>query len=320
MTLSVLIPAKDDWTSLNRLLIELGHQLGPRAETIHVLIVDDASRIPCHVAFNGGCYERFQSIQSLRLRRNLSHQRAIAIGLMHLYAKRDFEAVLILDADGEDTPDGAALLVDRYLKLEEKMVIFAERSRRTEAPLFRAFYWLYRQSHLVLTGQKVRVGNFSIVPRDTIGALSVMPELWNHFAAAVFRSGEPFIGVPVARGRRYAGESKMNFVSLVVHGLSAISVFAEVMGTRLLMVTFVVSVAAFAGIFLAVAVRFLTDAAIPGWTTYTVGILFVLFVQLLSLSVSFTLSILAFRSSLSFLPIRDFSHFILEIHEISSHG
>jgi len=35
----------------------------------------------------------------------------------------------------------------------------------------------------------------------------------------------PFTAIPIPRGHRIAGESKMNFVSLIVHGMSAISVF-----------------------------------------------------------------------------------------------
>jgi hypothetical protein len=42
-------------------------------------------------------------------------------------------------------------------------------------------------------------------------------------------------------GKRYAGRSKMNFVSLVTHGLGAISVYSDVVMVRLMLLTLTVS-------------------------------------------------------------------------------
>ena len=113
--------------------------------------------------------------------------------------------------------------------------------------MFRFFYHIYRVLHRALTGVSVRVGNFSILPATFLTTLVAMSELWNHYAAAVFRSKLPFTMIPVPRGTRIAGRSRMNFTALVSHGLSAISVFGDIVGVRLL-------VASLAGSFLA-AVR-----------------------------------------------------------------
>ena len=40
----------------------------------------------------------------LRLRRNVGHQRAIALGLTYLQVEAGCEAVIVMDADGEDRP------------------------------------------------------------------------------------------------------------------------------------------------------------------------------------------------------------------------
>ena len=99
---------------------------------------------------------------------------------------------------------------------------------------FAVFYHLYRHLHRALTGVRVRVGNFSILPFAYLSTLVAMSELWNHYAAAVFRSKLAFRMIPIPRGTRIAGSSKMNFVALVSHGLSAISVFGDIVGVRLL--------------------------------------------------------------------------------------
>ena len=59
-------------------------------------------------------------------------------------------------------------------------------------------------------------------------------ELWNHYAAAVLKTRLPYTSVPTIRGRRLQGDSRMGFVSLAVHGLSALSVFSDTLGVRLL--------------------------------------------------------------------------------------
>ena len=78
------------------------------------------------------------------------------------------------------------------------------------------------------------MGNFSVIPRERLASLVVVSELWNHYAAAAMRSRQPFCTIPTRRAERLDGESKMNFVGLVVHGLSAISVYSDIVGVRLL--------------------------------------------------------------------------------------
>ncbi len=173
---------------------------------LHVLLVDDGSAQGCNSA----------------------------IGPAHIDQTAACDAVLVMDADGEDTPDGALQLVRSFSDQGRTQAIFAERSRRVESILFRIFYRMYKGLHRVLTGISVRVGNFSILPRGHLSTIVTLPELWNHYAAVVFRSGLPLTLIPIPRGYRIAGKSRMNFVALVTHGLSAISVFGDIVGVRLL--------------------------------------------------------------------------------------
>jgi hypothetical protein len=168
----------------------------------------------------------------------------------------------------------------------------------------------------MLTGISVRVGNFSILPSAYLGTLVVMSELWNHYAAAVFRSGLRFTTTPIPRGYRIAGKSRMNFVSLIAHGMSAISVFGDVVGVRLLIIALAGSSLALLGIMGVVAVRIFTNQAIPGWATYTVGTLVIILIQFITIATSFTFTVLSNRASLAFLPLRDCQLFIAESQEI----
>jgi hypothetical protein len=71
----------------------------------------------------------------------------------------------------------------------------------------------------------------------------------------------------MTRGTRYAGRSKMNFISLFLHRLSAISVYLDVVAAR--MVTASLAALSFLLVIAIdlVGIRLLTDLAIPGWTT-----------------------------------------------------
>jgi hypothetical protein len=110
----------------------------------------------------------------------------------------------------------------------------------------------------------------------------------------------------------------MNFVSLVAHGLSAISVFADVAGVRLLIASMLGSLLAVLGILAVVAIRFFTDWAVPGWATYTAGMLIVILIQFVAIATSFTFTMLSNRAALSIVPLRDCEIFVLERVEVYS--
>ena len=313
------MPVRDDWTSAAELIRRLGKVVSPDDGTMEILLVDDGSVQRCDW---NDCQDEFSAVRAvrvLRLRRNLGHQRAIAIGLVYIQQTAKCDAVVVMDADGEDTPEGVAQLLRAYCDTHGATAVFAERSRLSESLVFKSFYRLYKILHLWLTGINVKVGNFSILPFAYLNTLVVMSELWNHYAAAVFRSKLPFTMISIPRGTRIAGNSRMNFVALVSHGLSAISVFGDIVGVRLLIGSLAGSLLAGVGMVLVAAIRLFTNRAIPGWATYATGTLAIIAIQLISIATSFTFFVLSNRANLGFVPLRDYSLFVEEVVEIYSH-
>jgi glycosyltransferase involved in cell wall biosynthesis len=231
------MPFYDDAAACEQLLSKLDACVRGMDRPTDVLIVNDGSTVSPSV--DAARLTSISSITELRLRRSLGHQRAIAVGLAYLESKGGTGPVAVMDSDGEDNPEDLAHLLDEFERAGEKEIVFAERVRRTEGPVFKTLYMFYRKLHHLLTGHRVRVGNFSVMPRSALRALVVVPEIWNHFAAAIFVSRLPYRSVPCPRGHRLAGKSKMNLVSLVMHGLSAISVFSDVVSVRILLTMFV---------------------------------------------------------------------------------
>lgn len=257
------------------------------------------------------------SVCLLRLRRNLGHQRAIAIGLAFIEAGLPCEAVVIMDGDGEDSPSDVPRLIERLDREGGSRIVFAERSKRTEGLLFTAFYYLYRALHWLLTGVDVRVGNFSVVARPMLRRLVAVSDLWNHYAASVFASRLPYATVPTVRGHRYHGRSRMNFVGLIVHGLSAISVYRDRVLVRLLIAGILLLLVSLAGLVATVLIRLMTYWAIPGWATYSCGLLALIMLQSCSTTLVLIFLMLGARESLGFLPSRDYSYFVVDFQVVA---
>jgi hypothetical protein len=316
--LSVLMPILDDWESAVVLVDRVHAGLAEAGYGADFLLVDDGSTVEppprVHLSHKGDT----PAIEVLRLRRNLGHQRAIGIGLCFLQEKRKPRAVVVMDGDGEDTPEGVLKLIKRLDEIQSRAVVFGARRRRTEGLWFRVFYWFFRQAHRLLTGRTVRVGNFSVVPAPILNKLVAVSELWNHYAASVFKARIPTDLIPIDRGHRIAGQSRMNFVSLLVHGLSAVSVFGDVLGLRLLVATCLLAGLAIVGIAAVLGVRIFTDFAIPGWATSAAGVLTIILLQAFLMLTVFVFITLQGRSSLGFLPVRDYSYFVDRVDRLET--
>jgi hypothetical protein len=315
----ILIPVFNDWPSVSELLPRLDRALsgGIGAD---VLIVDDGSTIDPGDELARGPFHALGRVKLVRLHRNLGHQRAIAVGLAYVKDRLDHDAVVVMDGDGEDDPADVPRLLDRLRAEGGRTIVFAERTRRTESWTFRAFYILYKVMHRILTGRGVKVGNFSAIPRRRLDSLVVVSELWIHYAAAAFQSRQPICTIPTRRGERLHGRSSMNFVSLVVHGLSAIAVSSEVVGVRLLVLAVCFGLLGLAGLVAAVIVRLATTWAIPGWATVTAGLSLLLLVQAIMLSFVLSLVILGTRQGSAHLPLRDYSAFVGDVRTLHAPG
>jgi glycosyltransferase involved in cell wall biosynthesis len=319
--LVVLIPVFNDWHAVALLLPALDHALdgcvvrGEMAR-VEILLVNDGSTQPLEPALLAQHFEHLHSVQILHLLRNLGHQRAIAVGLVHVHKHFPCAAVVVMDGDGEDRPRDVAYMIAEFSRSGGGAIIFAERAKRMEKVTFQLCYRLYCAVHWLLTGVRVRVGNFSIVPWPAVERLVVVSELWNHYAAAILRARLPYRTIPMDRGRRMTGESKMNFVALLVHGLSAISVFSDIVSARLLIMASAF-IALLAGAAAAVVgMRWTAHLAIPGWAGYTAAILFVLLTQALLGAFLLVFTIISARANMSFIPLRDAPHFVDRLERV----
>ena len=313
LNITIVIPVYDDWLSLERLASEIHAVLGRAPFDYQMVVVDDAS--PTEMPASRAERElpaNFRGTTLLRLRKNLGHQRAIAVGLVEVHSKQNTDLTVIMDGDGEDSPGDIERLVHASTASGCTSVVFASRSKRMEGRLFRWSYELYRLVHWLAVGPVPRVGNFSVVPAKFVSSLVVDPNLWNHYAAAVFASRLPHETVPTPRAKRYAGKSKLSFNSLVVHGISALACYSEKIGVRAILTSSILLGLIALAMTVVFGVRFFTPLAVPGWATMVAGFLVTFSLQVLMLGFAFSLLILARRQDVGFIPLRDVDIYVLE--------
>jgi len=313
------MPVYEDWPSAMQLCQDIDNVFAmEKAHQVSILLVDDGSTetaCPGELPFRPVALE---NVSLLSLRRNLGHQRAIAIALAHIHRNWQGDAVVVMDADGEDRPQNIPTLLSAMRKAPRPTAVFAERGKRLENTFFRLFYNVYRALHRILTGRDIRFGNFSVLPFSHLDTLVLFPEMWNHYAATFLKSRLPYVRVRCDRAKRITGASHMTYVSLAVHGLSALFANQEVVGTRLLVMMLTATFGLFLGIGAVVGVRLLTHLAIPGWATSTMGLLLILLSQSLIAASLMIFSIMTERNHLGFLAIRDYSYFVRQESKLFS--
>lgn len=299
--LRVIMPVFNDWDSAERLLADIDAEFAGDDLAIEAILVDDGSIQQPPASLPAGT--RVRRVTCLKLGTNVGHQRAIAIGLAEVARTVTNGHVAVMDSDGEDRP---AELRRLYALARENpaTTIVAQRAERSESFAFRLFYRIYVALFRFLTGKTINFGNFAVLPAGMVGRIVRDQNVWNHFAAALLRSRIPIRFVPTKRGKRYFGQSKMNFVSLVAHGLGAISVFIEAVFIRILIVSGLLLAASVLVTLVALYLKFFAGHAFPNWATTVLGFAIVISFQALMMPILMAFMLLNARGQIQPPPER----------------
>ncbi|MDF2116092.1 glycosyltransferase [Roseiarcaceae bacterium H3SJ34-1] len=297
--LAIIMPVFNDWESMESLLEAIDTTLVGFDLTIDVIAVDDCSTMPCPQIKPPR--KSISSVTIVRLGANVGHQRAIATGLVKVAQESEADLVAVMDSDGEDTPQELKRLLQDALASPGYGIV-AQRKRRSEGLVFKFFYMIYTRVFRILTGHKINFGNFVVLPISHVKKLVYSPNIWNNFPSSIVFSKLPMKYLDTVRGTRYFGQSKMNFVNLVAHGLGAVSVFSEAVFIRILVASIVLFLGSFASAILAIAIRIFTATAIPGWTTNALGFALLVSIQAVLVPIMMAFLLLNNRSSLQISP------------------
>lgn len=316
----ILLPVFNDWRSLRGLLVGINGvspQIGIRPSV--VVVNDGSAHKTSGEIIEGLEVQNIKEIDLIHLHTNIGHQRAIAVGLSEIFHRLKVDCVIVMDADGEDKPEDIPKLFQSY-NVQPSSVIVAQRSKRSENLWFQLFYRVYKLVFRIMVGLELDFGNFCLIPGVLLGSIVYNPMSWNHLAASISRSSLSVAKLRTERGARYYGKSGMKFERLVSHGLSAISVYLDTVMIRVLIISSLIMVFSLIGALVVVGLRFLTDLAIPGWATNSIGLLSVLGLQALILSTLASFVILRGRSGIEVLPAIDGLKYINWVERIYGDG
>ena len=218
----ILIPVFNDWDSLEKLIIEISHQIEKlKNYQIKLIIVNDGSTIPkpkINVPKN------IEAIKILNMKINRGHTTCIAYGINNVVKNEKFDNLILMDGDGEDRPEEIITLIKRNSEFHDKSVV-AKRVKRSEGLLFKNLYELHKLITLIFTGNKISFGNFTLLSKKDLFLISDKRNLWNSYSGTFKKYINDYKEINSVRGKRYFGPSKMSIFKLVLHSFSIIASF-----------------------------------------------------------------------------------------------
>ena len=222
MKIKILIPIYNDWRSLFELLKNIDQQINPNNAELSVLVVNDGSN---EERENESLeFKNLKSIKIINMKKNKGHARCNAAGLKYIFEKEDFDYVIPMDGDGEDRPEEINLLIEKS-KDYPTNVVTANRIKRSEGLFFKLCYEIHKLMTLIFTGQNIKFGNFTLLPKSIVEKMINEKATWNSFSGSLCKVSKNRKSISSIRGSRYFGPSKMSFSNLIQHSLSIISVF-----------------------------------------------------------------------------------------------
>src|SRR5205807_9625797 len=130
------------------------------------------------------------------------------------------------------------------------------------------------------------------------------------------RSRIAYTSIPIARGKRVAGKSKMNFIGLLLHGLSAFFVYGDIVGARLLIAIAVALLLELVLFAIGLGVRLNTSPGILTVATYLAGLLGIILLQAIPIALILVFTVIGSRVNIGFLPIRDCPYFVSKVERL----
>ena len=220
--IKILIPVYNDWESVFKLLENINLEASKIDINFSVIIINDASTDS--IPKLSTSLDNLKSIQIIHMKENKGHARCNAAGLKYIYEKEDFDYVIPMDADGEDRPEELSLLIEKIKEYPDTAVT-ANRIKRSEGLMFKFCYLAHKYLTFVFTGQTIKYGNYTCLPKSIVNRMVNEPATWSSFSGSLAKIAKEKNYIPSERGTRYFGPSKMSFINLLKHSLSIITVF-----------------------------------------------------------------------------------------------
>ena len=227
--IKILIPVYNDWQSVFKLIENINSQVSTLNDEFSLIIINDSSTENRPVLSTD--LGSLKSILFINMKENRGHARCNASGLKYINEKEDFDYVIPMDGDGEDRPEELNLLIEK-IKAYPDVVVTANRVKRSEGLIFKFCYLAHKYLTVIFTGQTIKYGNYTCLPKSVVNEMVNEPATWSSFSGSLAKIAKDRKSVPSQRGIRYFGPSKMSYINLLKHSLSIIAVFKKTLLIR----------------------------------------------------------------------------------------
>lgn len=280
-SLTVVIAAYNEEAVLPLLHARLAAVLAAQALDTRVLYVDDGSRDRTWPVLLG-IAAADPRVELLQLSRNFGKELALTAGLDHV----DADAVIVLDADGQDPPELLPAFVAKWR--EGFDVVYGTRSARAgeswlKRATARAFYRVI--NHLSDTPIPSDTGDFRLMSRRALAALRGLRERQRFMKGLFAWVGFPQASILYERAPRLAGTSKFTYWrlwNLAIEGITGFSTVPLRAATYLGLATATIAFVYGGWI---IAKTLLWGDPVQGWPTMMAVVLFLGGVQLVALGI-----------------------------------
>ena len=202
MKIFILIPVYNDWQSVFKLMDEINNLSMESEVQISIIIVNDASNFDREDKEIN--LENIQSIKIINMKFNQGHARCIATGLKHIFEKEEFDYVIPMDGDGEDRPEEIKDFINQLKRSPDKTIV-GERVKRSEDLLFKICYQIHKLITLTFTGNSIKFGNFTCLPKKIVEKMVNEKATWNSFSGSLKKIDKDLISINSIRGKRFFG-------------------------------------------------------------------------------------------------------------------
>jgi glycosyltransferase involved in cell wall biosynthesis len=219
-------------------------------------------------------------VRVISLSRNFGHQFAVTAGI----SASSGHSVALIDADLQDPPEVLLEMIELWLAGYD--VVYGVRREREGESRFklgtaRMFYRLLNR--LSEVSIPLDTGDFRIMDRSVVDALSSMPERHRFVRGMVAWVGFRQLALSYDRKKRIAGVSKYPLRKMIRFASDGILSFSSIPLRLASMFGAVSAVFAAFGIMYALFMRIFTATWVEGWTVLMITVFFIGGVQLLSI-------------------------------------
>lgn len=266
--IAILLPCFNESVGITILTKELVAKLQELPYLFELIFIDDGSLddTKTHIE-NLNISSKHVNSVLLALNFNIGHQRAIRQGLLYVETK-NFDNVIIMDADGEDDPSA----IKELLQHDNMDLVQVVRGKRNENWRFKFFYRLYQGLFKAIIGKRLNFGNFCMISPKLVSIAT--QNSFVHLAAFLDNQKCHKTKIKWDRNQRISGKSKMGFKNLFYHAVNSFVENAQ----NLLFVFIKLSMFLILGILILTGFilykKYVIEVAIPGWSSTLMATLF----------------------------------------------